>query len=69
MTLENARLTIAKAIYDSCYEEKPNVPRESVPSPGWSWDKTSQGMRDFCLHQADSVMFKLEQHGIKFWEN
>lgn len=69
MTRENAQLTIAQAIYDSCYEMKPGVPRESVPSPGWSWERTSQPMRDFCLHQAHSVLFKIEQHGVKFWEN
>jgi len=60
---------IAQAIYDSCYEEKPGVPRESVPSPGYAWERTSQGMRDFCLYQADSVLLKLEWCGVKFWEN
>jgi hypothetical protein len=67
MTRTEVQLLIAKAIYDSCYEAKPGVPRESVPSPGWAWERTSQPMRDFCLHQADCVMSALEGRGIRFW--
>lgn len=44
---------VARAIYDAAYEGKPERVK---PEPGWSWERTSDEMRQFALRQATAAI-------------
>lgn len=50
-------IELAKVIYQASFQPstKEQANRQ-VPSPGWSWEKTSEEMRAYCLHEARCVI-------------
>ena len=62
MTREALRVEIAKAIYFAAFDPES---RPGIPSPGWSWEKTSDTMRLFSLRQADFALDAIESNGCR----
>jgi hypothetical protein len=51
------REEMARAIYAAAFmpDDEDRAARR-VPSPGWSWQHTSEEMRQFALRQADFAL-------------
>lgn len=50
---------IACGIYECAfdqYSDNEAVRSRRIASPGWSWEKTSEEMREYCRRQADVAL-------------